>query len=405
MSQFSYDTPVGGQTTEKNARGFDTIYKFDNFYRITQITDANGGVRSYQYDSRSNVICETDPNGGKTASTYDSRSRLTERIDAENTDQNCALESLGKKSAFTYNTLNDPITEQDPLGRETEYRYNAAGNRTRVIKRATGGAILQLTCFGQDSFGQTTSLVASTDLVLPGTDDAACTGNKTLFGYDSAGNQTCQAGARHVGAAPDCSSVVKRVTRAYDAGGRLTSITDELGHLTAVEPDPFGNPLSVTDNLGNKTVYKYDAKGNLLAIREPNREKAAGPGPESLATQCGVYETGNGVNDDTDGTVDDGCWSTAYLYDRADRLIRVAEAVIAPGVNPVTTFSYDLAGNRISQTAPTASQSGLRQRQISGAPVGPWARAMASTRTGLGATGELTLLMMAARHSGWTTTP
>ena len=50
-------------------------------------------------------------------------------------------------------------------------------------------------------------------------------------------------------------------TLAYDAQGRLTSITNALGQATTVTPGSTSQPVAIADALGNTTQFGYTAGG------------------------------------------------------------------------------------------------------------------------------------------------
>ena len=94
--------------------------------------------------------------------------------------------------------------------------------------------------------------------------------------------------------------------------------------------------------MGNKTTYSYDVKGNLQTVRDANRNTVSAP---EDGADCGSAGTGDGVDDDSDTVVDDGCPSYIYNYDDADRLT----SVIDPLGNR-TSYGYDAVGNLTSVT-------------------------------------------------------
>ncbi len=366
--------PQAGETIVVNPRGNKTTYGFDLSYRTTDAKDPLGNTIHYDFDSSNDVTCVTDQRGKKAAYSYDSKGNVTQMIDALNTDASCQLKTGGVKWTFTYTARNDIDLETDPLGRQTDYVYDTPGNLTRVIRKDAGGAVKALTCFERDSAGLVTASVASTDLVVPPGPTDQCTGNRALLGYDSYGNQTCVVNPRFSSAQP-CSSITTKSTFAFDNGGRLQSVTNELRQASgtaesgtqcgsagtgngldddadtviddgcpsaAYTYDAQNNVLATTDGVGDVTTNTYDAKGNLKTIIDANRKTV---GTAESGTQCGAAGTGNGVDDDGDTVKDDGCPSSIYNYDNADRLTQVIDAL-----GQSTTYGYDGNGNRTSVT-------------------------------------------------------
>ena len=49
----------------------------------------------------------------------------------------------------------------------------------------------------------------------------------------------------------------------YDAVGRLATVTDAAGEVTAYAYDAAGNVSAVTNALGNVIEYAYDVRGTM----------------------------------------------------------------------------------------------------------------------------------------------
>lgn len=57
-----------------------------------------------------------------------------------------------------------------------------------------------------------------------------------------------------------------RIELAYDAEGRLTSATDELGRAIRLERDAQGHVTAARGDQGAPVKYRYDARGDLVAV-------------------------------------------------------------------------------------------------------------------------------------------
>src|SRR5262249_3808598 len=55
----------------------------------------------------------------------------------------------------------------------------------------------------------------------------------------------------------------------YDGAGRLTSITDGDGNVTAIVRDANGNPTALVAPFGQRTSFTVDAHGYLASITDP----------------------------------------------------------------------------------------------------------------------------------------
>ncbi|HLF77761.1 MAG TPA: RHS repeat-associated core domain-containing protein [Dehalococcoidia bacterium] len=341
------NTPAAGQTVTVDPRGLETIYDFDTRFRTTSVTDQDGNFTSFTLDSSDNRTCVTDPLGHKTGFTYDSLGNVTHVIDAENTDTSCALKSGGVQSTFAYTAKNDIDLETDPLGRQTDYVYDANGNLTDVIRKDASSNVKLRTCLTRPTSGTNEGLVTE---IIESTTLTNCTGNTTKFEYDSYGNQTAVIDARFSSQGSPPKTEIE-----YDLGGRRETVTNELGHTTTFTYDEQNNVLTAEDGLGNLTKSTYDAKGNLLTVTDANREAVS---TAESGAACGSAGTGDGDDDDSDTVIDDGCPSVIYAYDNADRLTSVVDAL-----GHQTTYGYDANGNRTSVTnanrqAVSAAESG-----------------------------------------------
>ncbi len=66
-----------GSKTVIDARGNETIYKYDDLGNLVMLNSPDTGITHYEYDAGGNVISETDANGNNVLKSYDGRSRVT----------------------------------------------------------------------------------------------------------------------------------------------------------------------------------------------------------------------------------------------------------------------------------------------------------------------------------------
>src|SRR5262249_45251900 len=137
-------------------------------------------------------------------------------------------EPLGKTTVMEWSDSDIFKTkETDPLGRVTDYEYDARGNLTlERIHTADLGDIETQYAYGPQF-------------------------NKLTFKKDAEGRTTVY----EIGPKGDLLSMtdaVANVTRYdYDGAGQLTSVTDPRGHSVAhSNHDSFGNARTITDTLG-----------------------------------------------------------------------------------------------------------------------------------------------------------
>ena len=131
-------------------------------------------------------------------------------------------------------------------------------------------------------------------------------------------------------------------TYAYDLQGRLTSVTNALGHITQLSNfDSYGNPQTVVDANGVTTSLSYTPQGWLASV--------------STAGSTTGFEH-DAIGQITKVTRGDGSW-LQYTWNGARRLTRITN-----NLGESVEYDYDLMGNRTAQRLKDASST-LTQQQ------------------------------------------
>jgi RHS repeat-associated protein len=298
---------------------------------LASITDPIGRVVSYTYDGSGNLATVTDPAGGVTKYSYDSQNRLSSVIDPRGTTvlQN-VFDANGRVIQQTegddgvvhisYELANPAastsfvrdVTVLDARGNPWFYRFNPQGFVIMVVD-----ALGQTTTFNRDP---------GTNLVLSKTGNANCPVcgpagiGDLFFTYDSNGNQLSRT---------DALGATTRFTR-EPVFGKVTSVTDANGNMTAFTYDSRGNMVTQTDANGNDTTYKYDFFGETTQIVDALNQRT------SLA-----YDGFGNLVSVTDPLAN----VTTYAYDRISRLSSTTDSL-----SRTTTFSYDALNRLLTQT-------------------------------------------------------
>ena len=132
----------------------------------------------------------------------------------------------------------------------------------------------------------------------------------------------------------------------YDATGNLTSVTNELGHVTRiVRLDAGGRPLSVIDPNGVTTNMAYDARGRLTVV-------TVNPGPAQARTAI----TYDAIGQVTRVTAPDGSF-LQYAWSNARRLVSVAN-----NGGERVDYRYNRNGDVTLRTVKSASGAIIRQQ-------------------------------------------
>ncbi|HEX7966330.1 MAG TPA: RHS repeat-associated core domain-containing protein [Gammaproteobacteria bacterium] len=177
--------------------------------------------------------------------------------------------------------------------------------------------------------------------------DGAATEITTDYDHDARGNVskvTVSGGSGATAVGPRITTTT--YTTGADAFYFVKTVTNPMGHVTTITPDPrFGSPSLVTDPNGVKTAYGYDVFGRKVSTQVTD--------PISLPEQVIQYLPGN------DGSCDGAAVPAAYYvlvnqegapshyscYDKLGRVIReVTESFSSNGDNIAQRTDYDALG-------------------------------------------------------------
>ncbi len=293
---------VGNVIAVQDARGWITTTDYDNARRPWRVTAppmtlANGTtvhpVTQSTYDKAGNVLTVTDANGHVTTNTYDALNRLKTTI--QKPDANAAHDIL--------------VTTE----------YDSAGNRTAVIDGKS-----QRTEFTYDGLNRNLTVKDPALKVV-------------TFTYDAV-NKTARV-----------DSETHRTEYTYDGRHRLEDVTyiGRTADNRHYDYDLAGQLLAVTESgKGGKAdvAYTYDALGRQLTETSGGQTHTYG---YDLASNR-VKVTYGGT-----GTV------LASTYDALNRLKTLTETQVSglsPQVSRLTTYGYDLNGNRVLQQLPNGEE-------------------------------------------------
>lgn len=271
------------------------------------LPDGQTQLSKAEYNDIGRVTKSVDPTGRELVYEYASNGIDLLRIKRRNGDDHDLLAAYGD-----YNALHQPQTHTDAAGRVTRYRYNSAGQVTRItdpllnsrefeydangyltLVRNENGAVEST--YAYDGFGRVTSITDSeghqrqfeydvldrlTKVVYP---DATF----EQYGYD----KLDRVGVR--------DRLGRLTSYAYNANRQLTRVDEPLPRTILYEWTPAGRLSKLTDGEGNVTRWEYDVQGRKTAE---------------------IYEDDSRI---------------AYSYDSAGRLSTIQDAM-----NQVKAFTY-----------------------------------------------------------------
>jgi RHS repeat-associated protein len=355
---FAYDA-AGRLLTETDPLANTTTYTYDAVGNRTGVTDANNHTTTYAYDGRNRLLSTTAPGNATTAYVYDAAGNLISRTDANN-----------HATSYNYDAADRVVSKTLPLNRQWTFAYDAAGNRIRTVDangNATQTAGDGTTDYGYDRAGRLTTIAYS-----DATPDVS-------FAYDAGGNRTQMTdGSGAQTYAYDAVNRLTQVTRGsdtfaytYDAAGKLTRRTYPDGTVVDLGYDQDSRLLSVASG-GQTTGYGYDASGNLTQttlpagnghVEERTYDRAGRlvrvKTVKNAAVLTDLSYTLDAVGNPTQVVrTGSAAGTTTFAYDTRDRLTQVCFQASCPGgSDPFIRWTYDTAGNRLSEERPTGTVS------------------------------------------------
>ncbi|MFE0754621.1 RHS repeat-associated core domain-containing protein [Inquilinus sp. NPDC058860] len=374
VESWTYGPTFNKVLTAKDGRGNTTTNQYDtkgNLTKVTQPAVTKAGtsaspVTSYTYNARGQVLTVTDPEGRVTSNTYDTAAPFN----LLSTTVDSGTDRLNLTSSWTYTAQGDRATETNPRGLATTYAYNAA----RLLREERPPA--------------------------PFTNS-----NVTQYDYDADGRRT--AVRRYVPASGSVPAAWRTTTTAYNAAGKVSSVTNPDGTVTTTDYNLLGRPSTVTSSSGRRVLTSYDAASrpvkvvdlvfgtldpsitnNLGAVTRETRTYYAGGLPATVADGNGNALTFNydGFKRQSQITYPGGAYELhafdangnetirqtrsgaqiTYAYDALNRVTSKAPAgqvtitygydltgllLKASATSGAYAYGYDTAGRRVSETA------------------------------------------------------
>ena len=367
-----------------------TAYAYGSSNRLSSVTDPLSHVTSltYGFSGRVSQITFADTNNAQftpievdglvnigagvgtssnPAAPYVPGSITAGFLDEMGHTQTIKLDRFGNVLSFTdplsltttytrdSNGLVTQMTQPDPDGGGpltspvTGYQYDSKGNMTRVTYADSSyetwsyDSTLNKPLTHTDQRGKTTSFSYDSHGNLLTITDALS--NVTTLAYSTAGKLTSVTLPDPDGAGPLTSPVTSYT---YDTDGRITRITNPDGTHRDYTWDSEDRLLTAADELGRTTTYAYDNDGNLISITQPDPD---GAGPLTAPVTTLSYDAAGNIASMTDalGNV------TSFSYNSRNWLTSVTAPDpdgAGPLAAPVTSYAYNANGWKTSMTDP-----------------------------------------------------
>ncbi|WP_169454351.1 LamG-like jellyroll fold domain-containing protein [Catelliglobosispora koreensis] len=314
-------------------------------------------MTSIAYNTFGEAVETKDPRGNHT---YVERDRTGEVVSQWMPDytplgSSTAIEAV---SHTEYDSMGRVKKTTDPLGHETSYQYDAYGQLWKVTAPDLG-----VTEYTYDDNGQVTR-------VKDGEGGIAYTE------YDFLGRRKHMTQVISQG-------VENRTTFGYHANGWMASTTPQGRASTTFEHNNAGERTKVIDGKGNATLVAYDFAGREKTITAPDLSyseitydfagRVLKQDQKKGTTVLNTVQMSYDANGNPVSVTDGRNTTSTFTYNPADMLIEAKQPVIT-GPEPetiITTFGYDVAGNRTrftdgrgNQFRTTFNTWGLPESQI-----------------------------------------
>ena len=275
-----------------------------------------GNRHTVEYDERNLPFRSTTGAGSPDASTiqidYDLNANRLRVIDAEDNDNDGAPEV----TQIAYDGFDRPISATDPLGNEAITSYDVASNaiRSQVFGHPAGqpNAANVLLADSSAFYDELNRGFQANAKLFVSTGFSTLRTPKHLLGPNDA---ECD---------PTVSGCFVITQVEFDALSRTTFVIEDDGEVSETRFDGASRPVETMDHVGNRQIVEYDQNSNVTKSQS--------------------------IEISPEGLVVDQIFTTQYVYDQFDRLVRATD-----NAGQTSRFAYDSRDNLISQSDPVGS--------------------------------------------------
>lgn len=362
-------------------------YKYDNRNRIVQsilvLNATSRQTSTYTYDNTGNVLSIIDADSRTTRLTYDSLRRITDVTDHLNGRTSNSFDvrnnilvvsdPKGNTHRFEYDRLNRKVKEVLPLGQTSVYSYDEVGNLASV----TDAKGQHRKYFYDDSnrFSSESHFLIQTDTSPVKTVSYIYNDLNRITEFSDGTSSTTRIfdsrGLRKLGETVNYGTFTLGYSNTYYANGLKKSFTGPDSVMASYSYDRSNQLETILLPSGSITVnsYRWKAPSQITfpggTVRTEHHDplmrlaqiQVKDPGQSELMNYQYGYD--NAYNIKTKAT-EHGLYS--YSYDDLNRLTQVQN----PGPLPAETYTYDPAGNRLTDTKTTQAWSYNANNQLIG---------------------------------------
>jgi RHS repeat-associated protein len=297
---------------------------------LKSLIDAMGRVTFWKHDVQGRISYKQYPDGSREIYGYDpSNSRLISVTDAKGQVKNLAYNLDNSLASVSYQNALNPTPgvsfAYDPTYGRLTRMTDGIGTTTYAYHPTTPGTL---------GAGHLASI------------DGPWANDTIAYTYDELGRIS----QRSIGGVP--------MSFSFDAAGRPTVVSNQLGSFAIGYDGVTSRVLSMRHSGGQKTEYSYYPAAKDFRLQRIRHLKPDGITPLSIFDYD--YDTVGRILSwrQQEGTASAQARTWAFGYDPADQL---TSAVASQGGAPVQSYgwTYDPAGNRLTQTVDGATATSI----------------------------------------------
>ena len=309
----------GQRITSTDPAGRTLKYEWCSCGALQVLIDAMNRATRWQYDHMGRQVAKIYADGSRETYGYDAGSgRLETVTDAKENVKTHSYYRDGQLAALRYNRPNTP---------DVTYTYDAVDGRITSMSDGVGSSTYAYhpTTSGTLGAGRLASV------------DGPWANDTIAYTYDQLG----RIAQRSIGGVS--------MSFTFDAAGRPTVVSNQLGSFTIAYDGVTSRVLSMTHSGGQKTEYSYLPTAQDFRLQRVSHLKPDGVTPLSVFDyDCDAVGRIMSWRQQ-EGTAAAQARTWVFGYDQADQL---TSAVATQGGTAVQSYgcSYDPAGNRLTQT-------------------------------------------------------
>ncbi|GIM93653.1 polymorphic toxin-type HINT domain-containing protein [Paractinoplanes toevensis] len=342
VRQYSAATPTGAYDA--------TTYTFDRKSQLKKVTDAAGNHWDYTYDLRGRQLTAADPDKGTVTNGYDADGRLTSTVDTRGVKLQYSYDALDRRTAVF----------QTGVGTRARWYYDslAKGQLDKSIRYAGVNSYTHEINSYDDAYRPTqqTYTIPATETGLGGSylveNYYKADGSISATGYPAAGGLPAETVYYQY---DDTTGLPSTSTSTFN--GRLISYAgrttyDALGRISELLLYP-----GLKDDLGKRVyqTYGYELETGRVTNIRTDRDSVA---PYTVTNTAYTYDNAGNITRMADAaTGDNQCYQYDYLRrltqawtPAADNCSTAPSTAGLGGPAPYwQSWTYDATGNRLAQ--------------------------------------------------------